>query len=61
MASAKEEASSLEKFPDGAGYEDIQYYLYAIEKVKRGLERADSGGAIAHDAAKERLGKWLAP
>lgn len=62
MASAKEEVSSLlEKLPDDASYEDIQYHLYVLEKVKRGLERVNSEGAIAHDAAKERLGKWLAP
>jgi hypothetical protein len=61
MASAKEEVSSLlEKLPDNASYEDIQYHLYVLEKVKRGLDRASSEGAVAHDAAKERLGKWLA-
>ena len=62
MGSPKDEVSSLlEKLPDDASLEDIQYHLYVLEKVKRGLARADTGGAIAHDDAKARLGKWLAP
>jgi hypothetical protein len=62
MGSPKDEVSSLlEKLPDDASYEHIQYHLYALEKVKRGLERADTEGAISHKDAKARLGKWLAP
>ena len=62
MGSPKDEVSSLlEKLPDDASYEDIQYHLYVLEKIKRGLERADNEGAISHEAAKTRLGKWLAP
>jgi hypothetical protein len=62
MGSPKDEVSSLlEKLPDDASLEDIQYHLYVLEKVKRGLARADTGGAISHDDAKARLGKWLAP
>ncbi len=62
MGSPKEEVNSLlQKLPDNASFEDIQYHLYVLEKVRRGLERADAEGGISHDAAKERLGKWLAP
>lgn len=62
MGSPKDEVTSLlEKLPDDASYEDIQYHLYVLEKVKRGLERADTEGAIPHEDAKARLGKWLAP
>jgi hypothetical protein len=61
MSSAKDEVSSmLNKLPDDASYEDIQYHLYVLEKVKRGLERAETEGAISHEDAKARLGKWLA-
>lgn len=62
MGSPKDEVTSLlEKLPDDASYEDIQYHLYVLEKVKCGLERADTEGAIPHEDAKARLGKWLAP
>ena len=61
MGSPKDEVSSLlQKLPDDASFEDIQYHLYFLEKVRRGLERADAEGSISHDAAKQRLGKWLA-
>ncbi|HEY2233441.1 MAG TPA: hypothetical protein VGK01_08175 [Candidatus Angelobacter sp.] len=35
---AKQEAKSLlEKLPDNCSMEDIQYHLYALEKVRSGL------------------------
>ena len=62
MGSPKDEVNSLlQKLPDDASFEDIQYHLYVLEKVRRGLERAEAEGGISQDAAKERLGKWLAP
>ena len=57
MASPKEDVSALlKKLPDDASYEDIQYHVYVLEKVRRGLERAEGEGAIAHAEAKARLG-----
>lgn len=62
MGSPKDEVSSLlAKLSDDASYEDIQYHLYVLEKVKRGLQRADAEGAIPNEEAKARLGKWLVP
>jgi hypothetical protein len=61
MSSAKTEVTSMiEGLPEDASLEDIQYHLYVLEKVKRGLERAESEGVISHENAKARLGKWLA-
>ena len=61
MGSPKDEVASLLKnLPDDASYEDIQYHLYVLEKVKRGIDRAEIEGAVPHEAAKARLGKWLA-
>ena len=51
--------SLLEKLPDDASYEDIQYHVYVLEKVNRGLERGSADGAIPHEDAKARLGKWI--
>lgn len=50
----------LQALPDETSYEDIQYHLYVLEKVKRGLERAETEGAVTHEDARARLGKWLA-
>lgn len=60
MSTAKSEVSTLlESLPEDASLEDIQYHLFVLEKVKRGAERAESEGAISHEAARQRLGKWL--
>lgn len=50
----------IEGLPDDASLEDIQYHLYVLEKVKRGIVRAETEGVISHEDAKGRLGKWLA-
>jgi hypothetical protein len=55
-----EVASMLEALPDNSGFEDIQYHLYVLEKVKRGIERADTEGVVSHENTKSRLEKWLA-
>jgi hypothetical protein len=60
VGSPKDEVSSLlEKLPKDASYEDIQYHLYVMEKVQRGLKRAGMDGAAAHEDVKAHLGKWL--
>ena len=60
MNTAKSEvASMLENLPDDSSLEDIQYHLYVLEKVKRGVERAESEGTLSHNETKQRLGKWL--
>ncbi len=60
MSTAKSEvASMLETLPDDSSLEDIQYHLYVLEKVKRGVKRAESEGTLSHTEAKQRLGKWL--
>lgn len=51
--------SMLASLPEDASLEDIQYHLYVLEKVKRGMERTESEGAIPHEEVKTRLGKWL--
>ncbi len=60
MNSPKAEvATMLKALPKDASLEDIQYHLYVLEKVKRGLGRAETESAIPHEDAKVRLGKWL--
>jgi len=60
MSTPKAEvASMLEALPNESSFEDIQYHLYVLEKVKRGLARAETEGAVSHEDAKTRLGKWL--
>lgn len=61
MTTPKTEVTTMLKaLPDDSGYEDIQYHLYVLEKVKRALQRAETEGAISNQDAKARLDKWLA-
>ena len=60
MSTPKSEVTAmLETLPDDSTFEDIQYHLYVLEKVKRGIERAETEGIVSHEDAKARLGKWL--
>jgi hypothetical protein len=60
MSTAKEEVQALlSRLPDDCSLEDIQYHLYVIEKVRNGLEAADSEGTVSQEEVEQRLGKWL--
>jgi hypothetical protein len=60
MNTAKKEVRSLlQKLPEDCTIEDIQYHLYVIEKVNRGLQRAKREGTISQQNVEKRLGKWI--
>jgi predicted transcriptional regulator len=51
--------SLLQRLPGNCTLEDVQYHLYVIEKVQRGIERAEKEGTIPHEEVERRLGKWI--
>jgi hypothetical protein len=60
MSSVKQDVGKLlEKLPDDCSVEDVQYHLYVMEKVRRGLQDARSNGTLTQDEAEARLSKWL--
>ncbi len=60
MSTAKDQVKALlQKLPDDCSLEDIQYHLYVVEKVRNGLEAADSQGAVSQAEVEARFGKWL--
>ena len=60
MNTAKKEVRSLlQKLPDDCTIEDIQYHLYVIEKINKGLSRAKREGGIPQKTVEKRLAKWL--
>ena len=60
MSTAKEDVEALlTKLPDDCSFEDIQYHLYVIDKVRHGLEIADTRGTITQEKAEEQLSKWI--
>ena len=60
MSTAKHDIELLlKKLPDDCSVEDIQYHLYELNKVRRGLDEAREQGAIPQEEAEARLQKWL--
>jgi hypothetical protein len=60
MSTAKQDVERLlEKLPDDCSLEDVQYHLYVLEKVRRGLEDARVNGTLSQEEVEARLSKWL--
>lgn len=59
MQTVKQEVQELiRNLPDYSSYEDIQYHLYVLKKVRRGEARAETEGTLSHEEAQIRLAKW---
>jgi hypothetical protein len=60
MSNVKQDVEQLlNKLPDDSSIEDIQYHLYVLDKVRRGLEDARVNGTLSQEEVEARLGKWL--
>ena len=59
MSTVKTEVQSLlEKLPDDCTLEDIQYHLYVVEKVHRGIDRTAKKDEVSQKDVEKRLSKW---
>ena len=60
MSTAKQEVEQLlHKLPENCSLEDVQYHIYVLDKVRRGLEEARQQGTLSQQEAEARLGPWL--
>ncbi len=60
METAKQEISKLlSKLPDDCSLEDIQYHLYVLQKIERGLRDAEEGRVYTQEEVEKRMAKWL--
>jgi hypothetical protein len=60
MSTAKHDVEMLlNKLPDDCSVEDIQYHLYVLDKVRRGLEDARLNSPLSQEEVESRLDKWL--
>jgi hypothetical protein len=58
MSTAKHDVEQLlNKLPDDCSVEDIQYHLYVLEKVRRGLEDARVNGTVTQEEVESCLSK----
>jgi hypothetical protein len=58
-APLKDVEALLNRLPDDVSVEDIQYHLYVLDKVRRGLEDARVNGTLSQEEVESRFGKWL--
>jgi hypothetical protein len=60
MSNVKRDVESLlNRLPDNVSVEDIQYHLYVLDKVRRGLEDARVNGTLTQEEIESRFRKWL--
>jgi predicted transcriptional regulator len=60
MQSAKLEVSKLiDTLPGDCSLEDIQYHLYVLQKVERGLKDGETGRTFTQEEVGKRAAKWL--
>jgi|tagenome__1003787_1003787.scaffolds.fasta_scaffold16811712_2 hypothetical protein len=49
----------VDELPDDDAVEEMQYRLYVLRKLQRGLDSIDSGRGIEHQQVVERMKRWL--
>jgi hypothetical protein len=60
MGSAKQQVELLlHKLPDNCSLEEIQYHVYVLDKVRRGLEEARQQDTLSQRDVEQQLSKWL--
>jgi predicted transcriptional regulator len=60
MQTAKQEVEiMLQHLPEESTFEDIQYHLYVLEKIRRGTQRADTEGTLTQQEVEAKLRKWI--
>jgi len=60
MQTAKQEVSKLlNNLSEDCSLEDIQYHLYVLQKIERGLKDAKEGRVYTQEEVERRMAKWL--
>jgi predicted transcriptional regulator len=60
MPTAKQEVSELlNRLPDDCSLEDVQYHLYVLQKIERGLKDASEGRVYTQEEVEKMMSKWL--
>jgi predicted transcriptional regulator len=60
MQTAKREVTGLlSRLPDDCSLEDIQYHLYVLQKIERGLKDAEEGKVLTQEEVEKKMARWL--
>ena len=62
MASPKQTVLDLVRdLPDDASLEDIQYHLYVVQRIEKGLTEVEEGKVVSENEMESRFAKWNVP
>lgn len=60
MPTIKEQVeAAVKQLPDECTFEDVQYELYVLEKIRRAEDSIAKHGTIPQSEAEKRLEAWL--
>jgi predicted transcriptional regulator len=58
MSTTKKEVSNLlNRLPDDCTLEDVQYHLYVLQKIERGLKDAKEGRVYTQEEVEQMMSK----
>ncbi len=61
MQTVKEEVRELlTRLPEDCTLEDVQYHLYVLQKIHRGLKDAEEGRVYSQEEVEKQMAKWTA-
>ncbi len=49
----------LERLPDDASLNDIQYHIYVRQKIERGLDAIRQGNVVSQEEIEKRMARWF--
>ncbi len=60
MQTAKQEVTGLlNRLPEDCSLEDIQYHLYVLQKIERGMKDVAEGRVYTQEEVEKKMSKWL--
>lgn len=60
MQTAKQEVGNLlKRLPDNCTLEDVQYHLYVLQKIEKGIKDTDEGRVYTQEEVEKMMSRWL--
>jgi len=59
MQTVKQEVIELlKRLPEDCTLEDVQYHLYVLQKIERGLKDIEEGRVYTQEEVEKKMSKW---
>jgi hypothetical protein len=49
----------MKELPEDSSFDDIQYHLYVLQKIDKGLSESKTSKGFSTSQMKSKLGKWI--